>query len=153
MVEAARIRIQNIFDTGLEIEMSTSGGKDSICMMHLVYTLIREGKIKAKQLVVRFIDEEAIFDDVERIVMDWRKRFLKAGVRFEWFCVQTVHFNCLRTLEDNDSFVLWDEWERDQIGFPGKIVEIMQGIYSPMTKREKALALRKRLLSVGREGN
>lgn len=113
VVEAARIRIQNIFDTGLEIEMSTSGGKDSICMMHLVYTLIREGKIKAKQLVVRFIDEEAIFDDVERIVMDWRKRFLKAGVRFEWFCVQTVHFNCLRTLEDNDSFVLWDEWERD----------------------------------------
>ena len=40
---------------------------------------------------------------------------------------------------------LWDDLERDQMGFPGKIVEIMQGIYSPLTKRERALALCKRL--------
>lgn len=114
VVDAARMRIQNIFDTGLEVELSTSGGKDSICLMHLVYEMIMAGKIKPSQLVVRFIDEEAIFDDVERIVMAWRKKFLIAGVRFEWFCIQARHYNCLRSLEDNESFVMWDEWEKNK---------------------------------------
>lgn len=112
VVEAARTRIRNLFGTGLPIMLSTSGGKDSICLMSLVYDLIVEGLINKDQLTVAFIDEEAIFDDVEKIVIDWRKKFMLLGVKFDWYCIQAKHFNCLRTLSDDESFILWDEWEK-----------------------------------------
>lgn len=113
VVEAARIRIQNIFDTGLPVWISMSGGKDSICMIHIIYSMIREGKIDPKQVTVIFIDEEAIFDDIERIVLGWRKKLLALGVSFNWYCVQVKHYNCLRTLSQEESFITWDEWEKD----------------------------------------
>lgn len=68
VVEAARQRVQNAFDSGMDIVLSMSGGKDSICMASIVYDLIMEGAIKASQLTVQFIDEEAIFDDVVEAV-------------------------------------------------------------------------------------
>ena len=113
VVEAARIRIQNIFDTGLPVWISMSGGKDSICMIHIIYSMIREGKIDPKQVTVIFIDEEAIFDDIERIVLGWRKKLLALGVSFNWYCVQVKHYNCLRTLSQEESFITWDEWKKD----------------------------------------
>ena len=88
VLEAARARIINVFDTGLEIKLSMSGGKDSICLADVVFELIKEGRINPKQLTVQFIDEEAIFDDVERIVMDWRRKFMLVGAKFEWYCIQ-----------------------------------------------------------------
>ena len=40
-VDAARQRVQNVFDNGLPVYMSLSGGKDSICMADVVYKLIQ----------------------------------------------------------------------------------------------------------------
>ena len=114
VVEAARQRVQNAFDSGMDIVLSMSGGKDSICMASIVYDLIMEGAIKASQLTVQFIDEEAIFDDVVEAVKIWRNKFMLAGVKFEWFCIQIRHYNCLDSLEHNNNFITWDRYEKDK---------------------------------------
>ena len=113
VVEAARQRVQNVFNSGLKITMSTSGGKDSICMMHVVYSLIEEGKINPSQLTVQFIDEEAMYDDVIDIVKLWRKKFLLTGAKFDWYCIPVYHFNCLNTVEAAETHILWDNSKKD----------------------------------------
>ena len=113
VLEAARVRIINAFDTGLDIKLSMSGGKDSICLADIVFELIKEGRINPKQLTVQFIDEEAILDEVERVVMDWRRKFMLVGAKFEWYCIQVRHFNCLNSLINDESFITWDEYEKE----------------------------------------
>ena len=65
VVKAAEIRITNVLNNGLPVYMSFSGGKDSLCMAQLIYNLVQRGKINPSQLVVQFIDEEAIFPCIE----------------------------------------------------------------------------------------
>lgn len=114
VLEAARIRVINVFNTGLPIHLSVSGGKDSICLADVILQLIQEGKINPRQLTVQFIDEEAIFDDVEKIVLDLRRKFLLVGAKFEWYCIQVKHFNCLNNLDDDESFITWDMYKEDK---------------------------------------
>lgn len=114
VVEGARRRLVNVFGNGTKVYLSTSGGKDSIVLMHLVYALIREGKIDPKQLIVTFIDEEAMFDDVIEIVSDWRKRFLAVGAEFRWYCVEVKHYSCFNMLTNDESFICWDSTMRDR---------------------------------------
>lgn len=114
VVDAARSRIINVFQAGERVIMSTSGGKDSICMMHLTYKLIIEKLINRELLTIQFVDEEAMFDDVIEIVKQWRQRFMEIGVPFEWYCVQARHYNCLNTLSDSESFIMWDESKKDR---------------------------------------
>lgn len=114
VVEAARRRIINIFSNDLPVYLSFSGGKDSLVLAHLVYSLIQEGKIDAKQLTVHFIDEEGIFPCIERTVKEWRKKFLLAGAKFEWFCVEVLHFNALNELEADETFICWDRTKKDR---------------------------------------
>lgn len=111
---AAKKRIKNIFDTSSKVCLSTSGGKDSISLSHLVYSLILDGEIDPKKLRVVFVDEEAMFDDVIDIVKLWRKRFLKVGVKFEWYCIQVKHYNCLNSLSEDESFITWDSSNKDK---------------------------------------
>lgn len=73
VVEAAKIRIRNVFRNGLPVYMSFSGGKDSLCLAQLVMGLIQAGEINPAQLIVQFIDEEAIFSCMEEKVKEWRK--------------------------------------------------------------------------------
>lgn len=113
VVEAARIRVKNAFDTGLPIRLGMSGGKDSICVASVVYNLIQEGAVDPKQLTVHFIDEELVYDDVESTVMHWRQKFLLAGAKFEWYCLQFKHFNAMDQLQDNENFIIWDRYEEE----------------------------------------
>lgn len=113
VVEEAKNRIIRIFQSGLDIHLSTSGGKDSICLCNLVYELIQENKIDKDQLSVTFIDEEAMFEDVIDIVFEWRKKFLLLGVKFNYFCIETKHFNCLNSLERDLTFITWDRYKKD----------------------------------------
>lgn len=76
VVEAAKIRIRNVFKNGLPVYMSFSGGKDSLCISDLVMKMIQTGEINPKQLTVQFIDEEAIFPCMEDKVREWRKKFI-----------------------------------------------------------------------------
>lgn len=113
VVEAARKRIENVFSNGLPVYLSFSGGKDSLVLGHLTYSLIQEGRIDPKQLIVQFIDEEAIFPCIERTVKEWRKKFLMTGAKFEWYCIEAMHFNCLNELEQDESFICWDRYKKD----------------------------------------
>ncbi|MDO5397174.1 MAG: phosphoadenosine phosphosulfate reductase family protein [bacterium] len=111
VVEAAKIRIRNVFKNGVKVYMSFSGGKDSLCLSHLVLQMIQSGEIEADNLTVIFIDEEAIFPCIEETVKDWRKKFLMAGAKFEWYCVECRHYNCFNELTNDESFICWDRYK------------------------------------------
>ena len=113
VVEAGKVRILNAFRNGLPVFMSFSGGKDSLCLGHLVLDLIQHGEISAEQLTVQFIDEEAIFPCIENTVKEWRRKFLMVGAKFEWYCMEVRHFNCFNQLENDESFICWDSTKAD----------------------------------------
>lgn len=112
VVEAAKMRIRNVFRNGLPVYMSFSGGKDSLVMAQLVVELIQSGEINPAQLTVQFIDEEAIFSCIEEKVKEWRKKFLLLGARFEWFCLEVKHYNCFNELSNDETFICWDRYKK-----------------------------------------
>ncbi len=113
VVEAARVRVKNSFSNKLPVYLSLSGGKDSIVLASIVYDLARAGEIDKKLLHVRFIDEEAMFDEVIEIVHEWRDKFMSIGVRFDWYCLEVKHFNCFNQLANDESFICWDRTKKD----------------------------------------
>ena len=113
VVTAAKQRIKNVFSNGVPVYLSFSGGKDSIVLAHLTYQLIQAGEIDPSLLTVFFIDEEAIFDCIEVATKLWRKKFLLAGAKFDWWCIEVKHFNCLNELSSDETFVCWDSRKRD----------------------------------------
>lgn len=114
VLEAARIRIKNVFANGLPVYMSFSGGKDSLCLADVTLGLIQHGEIDPKLLTVQFIDEEAIYKCIEDKVKEWRKKFLMVGAKFEWYCLEVRHFNCFNALENDESFICWDSRKQDR---------------------------------------
>jgi len=113
VVRAAQRRVKNVFDNGLPVYMSFSGGKDSLAMAQVVVNLIQCGEINPEQLTVQFIDEEAIFDCIEQTVKDWRKKFMLLGAKFDWFCLEVKHFCCFNALTNDESFICWDRTKKD----------------------------------------
>lgn len=113
VVEAAKIRIKNVFRNGLPVYLSFSGGKDSLCLAQLTMNLIQTGEINPAQLTVQFIDEEAIFPCMEEKVREWRRKFILAGAAFEWFCLEVKHYNCFNELSNDETFICWDRYKRD----------------------------------------
>lgn len=113
VVEAAKIRIRNVFKNGLPVYMSFSGGKDSLCLSQIVMNLIQAGEINPAQLTVQFIDEEAIFPCIDKKVREWRKKFILVGAKFEWFCLEVKHYNCFNELSNDESFICWDRYKKD----------------------------------------
>ena len=113
VLEAAKIRIKNVFRNGLPVYLSFSGGKDSLCMAQLIMELIQTGEINPTQLTVQFIDEEAIFPCMEDKVKEWRKKFMLIGVKFEWYCLEVKHYNCFNELSNDETFICWDRYKKD----------------------------------------
>ena len=113
VVTAAKQRIVNAFANGIPVYLNLSGGKDSVCLNHLVYQLVMSGKVDKSLLDVVFIDEEGIYPCIERIVKNTRTQWLLAGVKFEWFAMQYKHFNCLNQLTQDESFICFDETKKD----------------------------------------
>lgn len=114
VLTAANARLKSIFANGLKVYLDSSGGKDSIVLMSLVYELIQKGEIDPKQLEVVFIDEEVIYDEVVRVCMDWRKKFMLAGVKYTWYTIEHRNNNCFNALENNENFIPWDRYESDK---------------------------------------
>lgn len=113
VVKAAEIRIKNVFKNGVKVYMSFSGGKDSLCMAQIILNLAQRGEINLNQLVVQFIDEEAIFPCIEKTVLQWRKKFILLGAKFEWFCIEVKHYNCFNELTNDETFICWDRYKQD----------------------------------------
>ncbi len=113
VVTAAKSRIRNVFRNGVPVYMSFSGGKDSLALAQLTLSLIQSGEIDPSLLTVQFVDEEAIFPCIEQTVKNWRRKFLLAGARFEWLCVEVKHFNCFNELSEEETFICWDKRKRD----------------------------------------
>ena len=113
VITCARQRVKNVFETAPKVYLSFSGGKDSIVLADIVYKMCLSGEIDRRKLTVQFIDEEAIFPCVEKIVMEWRSKFMQIGVTFNWWCIQVKHFNCLNMLTQDETFICWDETKKD----------------------------------------
>lgn len=106
--EAARMRIRNVFSNGLPVYFSTSGGKDSICIADMIYRMIQQGEINPKQLIVLFIDEEAIYDCCIELVKSWRQKFILAGAQFRWYCLPLKQVSCFNQLTNDESWITWE---------------------------------------------
>jgi predicted phosphoadenosine phosphosulfate sulfurtransferase len=113
VVTAARTRIKNVFSNGVKVYMSFSGGKDSLVLADITLKLIKAGEIDPKLLTVLFIDEEAIYTSVEKIVHEWRKKFIMAGAKFDWWCVEVKHFSAYNQLTADESYTCWDHTKED----------------------------------------
>ena len=109
----AEQRIKNVFSNGVKVYMSVSGGKDSIVLFDLVYHLAETGQIDKDLLTVQFIDEEAIFPEVEQTVIEMRQKCLMLGITFNWYCMEFKHYNCFDTLAKNESFITFDRYKED----------------------------------------
>ena len=109
----AEQRIRNVFSNGVKVYMSVSGGKDSIVLFDLVYHLAETGQIDKDLLTVQFIDEEAIFPEVEETVIEMRQKCLMLGIEFNWYCMEFKHFNCFNALENDESFITFDRYKED----------------------------------------
>lgn len=118
VVEAAVARTLNAFSNGVRVYLAFSAGKDSLCLSHIVYSLIRQGKIDPKQLTVFFIDEEAIYPSMEQMALQWYGIFTKAGVRFDWYCLPFKQVSCFHQLQSDERWITWEPgkesaWVRD----------------------------------------
>lgn len=111
-MEAAKTRIKNIFANNLPVYLSFSCGKDSLCMSHITYELIRGGEIDAKQLTVIFIDEEGLYQSMLEAAYRWRKKFLSIGAKFEWYCLPVKQNSTLDHLAASESWITWDPAEK-----------------------------------------
>lgn len=109
----ARRRIKNLFSNGVPLTLSVSGGKDSICLNHLIFQMCQSGEVDKSLLTVNFIDEEAIYPCVEKVVQNIRRQWVSIGVTFNWWCIECKHFNCFNALTNDESFICWDRFKRD----------------------------------------
>ena len=114
VVQMAKIRIKNVFDSTNNVYLSVSGGKDSIVLNDIIYKMVMAGEIDKNKLTVIFIDEEAIYPCVEQIVKNIRKQWMLIGVKFEWYCIECKHFNCFNSLSQDESFICWDRYKKDK---------------------------------------
>lgn len=114
VLEAARTRITNVFNNGVPVYMAFSCGKDSLCMSSIVYELILEGKINAKQLTVIFIDEEGLYQSMLEAAYRWRKKFLSVGSKFMWYCLPVKQVSTIDHLSASESWITWDPEAKDR---------------------------------------
>ena len=108
VLSAAKMRIRNIFSNGCKVYLSFSSGKDSLCLSHLTYDLIRQGEIKASQLTVLFIDEEGLYPSMVEAAERWRKNFLSVGAKFLWLCLPFKQVSVIDHLSASESWITWE---------------------------------------------
>lgn len=113
VVDAAVIRILNTFKQGVKVYLAFSAGKDSLCLSHMVYSLIKQGKIDPKQLTVFFIDEEAIYPSMEQMAFQWHGLFSNLGVKFDWYCLPFKQVSCFHQLQNDERWITWEPGKED----------------------------------------
>ena len=113
VVEAAMQRITNVFSNGVKVYLAFSGGKDTLCMCGMMWELAMAGKIDLHQLTVCFIDEESIYPSMLEMTLEWRKRVLRMGAKFRWYCLPVKQVSMLHQLQDDESWITWEPGKED----------------------------------------
>lgn len=113
VLQAAKIRIRNVFANGCKIYLSFSSGKDSLCMANLVYEMILSGELDPKQLTVTFIDEEGLYPSMVDAAYRWRRNFLLVGAKFLWFCLPFKQVSVIDHLSSSESWITWEPGKED----------------------------------------
>lgn len=113
VVEAAKQRIRNVFSNGVKVYLAFSGGKDTLCMCSLIYDLAINGEIDPKLLTAVFIDEEALYESMFQMALQWRKKFLSIGAQFRWYCLPVYQVSMLHHLADDESWITWEPGKED----------------------------------------
>ncbi len=108
VLEAAKIRIKNVFANGCKVYLSFSSGKDSLCMSSITYDLIRSGEINPKQLTVIFVDEEGLYPSMVEAAERWRRNFQSVGVPFLWLCLPFKQVSVIDHLSSSESWITWE---------------------------------------------
>lgn len=114
VIDAAKIRIKNAFESNKRIYLAFSAGKDSLCLSSLIYDLIMNGEINPKQLTVFFIDEEGLYPSMVENAERWRNNFTKIGVPFLWFCLPFKQVSVIDSLSAQESWITWEPGKEDR---------------------------------------
>lgn len=113
VVEAAQQRILNTFSNGVKVYLAFSGGKDTLCLCGMIWELAMAGKIDLHQLTVCFIDEESIYPSMLEMTEEWRKKFLRMGAEYRWYCLPVKQVSMLHQLQDDESWITWEPGKED----------------------------------------
>jgi len=113
VVDAAKQRIINTFSNGIKVYLAFSGGKDTLCLCGMLYDLAIEGKIDLHQMCVCFIDEEVIYPSMLEMTREWRKKFIRLGAEFRWYCLPVKQVSMLHQLQDDESWITWEPGKED----------------------------------------
>ena len=114
VVEAAMQRITNVFQNGVKVYLAFSGGKDTLCICGMLWDLAMAGKIDLHQMCVCFIDEESIYPSMLEMTEEWRKRFVRMGAEYRWYCLPVKQVSMLHQLQDDESWITWEPGKEDQ---------------------------------------
>lgn len=108
VLTAAKMRIRKAWETYPKIYLSFSGGKDSLVLTSIIYDMLISGVIDRTKLTVTFIDEEGIYPSMLKNAENWRERFTKIGVPFEWYCLPFKQVCTLDKLSASESWITWE---------------------------------------------
>lgn len=113
VLDAAKNRIKNLFNTGCKVYLSFSCGKDSLCMASITLDLILSGEINGAQLTAIFVDEEGLYKSMVDAALRWRKKFMAVGVPFIWLCLPLKQVSVLDRLASSESWITWEPGKED----------------------------------------
>lgn len=113
VVDAAKIKLRNLLNSGVKCVFSYSAGKDSLCICELLRQLIMGGEVDKSNLQVIFFDEEGIWPSMEEAALEWRQKFLKMGVPFTWYCLPVKQVSIFQGLAASESWITWDPAAKD----------------------------------------
>jgi len=138
VLEAAKKRIEYVFDHFEKKYVSFSGGKDSTVMLHLV---MDEAKKRKEKVGVLIIDLEAQYDDTIKH-LDLITEYYKDYIDLHWVCGELLLRNAVSNYEPRWS--CWDKsnkniWVRDM---PKKAADLSQyDFYAPNMEFEEFMVL------------
>lgn len=107
VLDAARKRISDTFDSVEKVYVAFSGGKDSSVMLHLV---MDEAIKRGQKIAVMYIDFEAQYDDTIEHVTEMLDMY-RDHIDPHWICVPMLLRNAVTNYEPR--WTCWDETKRE----------------------------------------
>lgn len=138
VLEAAKNRISEAFDTLERLYISFSGGKDSTVLMHLA---CQEARKRNRKVGVLVIDLEAQYSETIRHINSMVEEY-EDCIDLHWFCGELLLRNAVSDYEPK--WVCWDEdkkdiWVREK---PEKASDLSQyDFYVPKMEFEELMVI------------